>query len=185
MSEPPAGPLPSRTFATTRWLVAFLLFLGVAVVASIVGTQVAALAAPDQPIAYSHQIHVEAGVQCLYCHSGALRASTAGIPPAEKCMGCHRVIDREDPEIQKVASYAAQGEGIPWVRVNVQPDYVFFSHQPHLAAALNCEGCHGDVSRMSVARPVQRMDMGWCLKCHLDQPANSAARLADCVTCHK
>ena len=159
--------------------------LMVAVLAAILFTQARALAAPSQPVAYSHQVHIQAGVQCLFCHSGALRASMAGIPTVEKCMGCHAVIAADEPEIQKVASYAAQTEAIPWVRVNVQPDFVFFSHQPHLAASLSCESCHGDVSRMGVARPVVRMDMGWCLKCHLDQSEEKVARLADCLTCHK
>ncbi|MBM2842313.1 MAG: cytochrome c family protein [Anaerolineales bacterium] len=185
MNVPAASPPSDRSFPTTRLLAAFLLVLSLAVIAGIMWTRAQALAAPDQPIAYSHQVHIGAGVQCLYCHSGALRASSAGIPSVEKCLGCHAVIAREEPEIQAVAAYAAQGEGIPWVRVNSQPDFVFFSHQPHLAASLNCETCHGDVSRMGVARPVVRMDMGWCLECHLDQPEEKVARLADCVTCHK
>ena len=180
-----AGAPSGRSFPITRLLVGVLIVLGLAVIAGILLTRAQAVAAPDQPIAYSHRVHVEAGVQCLYCHSGALRASTAGIPSVEKCMGCHAVIAKEEPEIQEVAAYAAQGEGIPWARVNVQPDFVFFSHQPHLAASLNCETCHGDVSRMGVAHPVVRMDMGWCLECHLDQPEEKVARLADCVTCHK
>lgn len=100
-------------------------------------------------------------------------------------MGCHAVIATEDPEVQAVAAYAAQGQSIEWVRVNRQPDFVFFSHQPHLSAGLNCETCHGAVSQMTVARPVVRMDMGWCLDCHLDQPEEQVARLADCVACHK
>jgi hypothetical protein len=167
-----------------RWGLLGMLLVA-AVLAGILLTRAQALAAPDQPIAYSHQVHIQAGVQCLFCHSGALRASMAGIPTVEKCMGCHAVIAADEPEIQKVASYSAQAVAIPWVRVNVQPDFVVFSHQPHLAAGLSCESCHGEVSRMSVARPVVRMDMGWCLKCHLDQSEEKVSRLADCLTCHK
>jgi hypothetical protein len=84
-----------------------------------------------------------------------------------------------------VAGYWERGEPIPWVRVNAQPDFVFFSHQPHLGAGLNCETCHGDVGSMTVARPAVKMDMGWCLDCHLKQPEAKVARLADCLTCHK
>jgi hypothetical protein len=170
----PSSP-PARAFPTSRLLLAGLALIGLAAIAGIVATRAQALAAPEQPIAYSHRVHVEAGVQCLFCHSGALRTSTAGIPSVEKCMGCHAVIARDEPEIQEVAAYAAQGEGIPWVRVNVQPDFVFFSHEPHVTAGLNCENCHGEVSQMSVAHPVVRMDMGWCLKCHLDQPDEKVA----------
>ena len=100
-------------------------------------------------------------------------------------MGCHAVIATDKPGIQEVAGYWERREPIPWVRVNAQPDFVFFSHQPHLGAGLNCETCHGDVGSMTVARPVVKMDMGWCLDCHLKQPEEKVARLADCLACHK
>jgi hypothetical protein len=29
------------------------------------------------------------------------------------------------------------------------------------------------------------MDMGWCLRCHLEQPQEKVARLADCIACHQ
>ena len=28
---------------------------------------------PEQPIEFRHDVHVKLGVQCLYCHPGALR----------------------------------------------------------------------------------------------------------------
>jgi c(7)-type cytochrome triheme protein len=99
-------------------------------------------------------------------------------------MGCHAVIGTESRAIQKVAGYWERGEPIPWNRVNDQPDFVFFSHQPHLGSGVNCETCHGALERMGVARPVVDMDMGWCLNCHLDQPEEKVARLADCLACH-
>ena len=169
----------------TRWL----LFIPLLIVAGIAGgvlfTRAQVLAAPEQPIAYSHRAHVEAGVQCLFCHPSALRSPMAGIPSVQKCMGCHAVIEADNPAIQEVAGYWERGEPIPWVRVNAQPDFVFFSHQPHLGAGLNCETCHGDVGSMTVAQPAVKMDMGWCLACHLKQPEAKVARLADCLTCHK
>ncbi len=46
--------------------------------------------APQQPIAYSHRLHAgELAIPCLYCHSGAERSRTAGIPPLGTCMNCH------------------------------------------------------------------------------------------------
>ncbi len=46
--------------------------------------------APEQPIAYSHRLHAgELAIPCLYCHSGAERSRTAGIPPLGTCMNCH------------------------------------------------------------------------------------------------
>lgn len=171
----------SRTliFITITLLVVFGLVAGVLL------TRARVLAAPEQPIPYSHRTHVEAGVQCLYCHSSALRSPVAGIPSVEKCMGCHSVIATESPAVQEVTGYWDRGEPIPWVRVNTQPDFVYFSHLPHLGAGLNCEACHGDVGTMEVVKPVVKMDMGWCLDCHLQQPEEKIARLVDCLACHK
>jgi hypothetical protein len=36
---------------------------------------------------------------------------------------------------------------------------------------------------MTVAKPVVRMNMGWCLDCHEKQP--NASQLMDCVICHR
>jgi len=48
---------------------------------------------PEQPIAYSHRIHAgELAIPCLYCHPGAERSRTAGIPSANICMNCHRYV---------------------------------------------------------------------------------------------
>lgn len=162
-----------------------LLLIVTGVVVGVLLTRAQVLAAPEQPIAYSHQTHVEAGVQCLFCHSSALRSDIAGIPSVQKCMGCHTVIDTDSPLIQEVSGYWERSEPIPWVRVNTQPDFVFFSHQPHMGAGLSCETCHGDVGQMTVVHPVVKMDMGWCLDCHLKQPEEKEARLTDCLTCHK
>jgi hypothetical protein len=169
----------------SRWFLVIALLIVAAVAGGILLTRAQVFAAPEQPIAYSHRVHVEAGVQCLFCHSSALRSDVAGIPSVQKCMGCHSVIATDSPLIQEVSGYWERGEPIPWVRVNVQPDFVYFSHQPHLGAGLNCETCHGEVGQMEAARPAVKMDMGWCLDCHLKQPEEKVARLADCLTCHK
>lgn len=148
-------------------------------------TRARAFAAPDQPVAYSHKTHVSIGIQCLFCHVEATRSEIAGIPSVEKCMGCHRFIESEGDSIQESIDYWERGKAIPWARVNVQPDFVYFSHQPHILSGLNCETCHGDVADMDAAKPVIKMDMGWCIDCHLDQPEEQVDRLVDCLACHK
>jgi hypothetical protein len=100
-------------------------------------------------------------------------------------MSCHSFIATESEMVQTVIDYWERGEPIPWERVNVQPDFVYFSHQPHTLSGLNCENCHGDVSSMDAAKPVVKMDMGWCLECHLEQPEAKVGRLVDCLACHK
>jgi hypothetical protein len=100
-------------------------------------------------------------------------------------MGCHRIIATDDPDVQILAGYWERSEPVPWIRVSKQPDFVYFSHQAHLATGDNCENCHGDVAGMSITQPDVKMDMGWCLECHLNQPEEKLTRLADCLTCHK
>src|SRR6185369_6467423 len=46
--------------------------------------------APDQPIQFPHFRHINAGIQCLYCHPGAAKGPSAGIPSAAKCWACHQ-----------------------------------------------------------------------------------------------
>jgi hypothetical protein len=38
---------------------------------------------------------------------------------------------------------------------------------------------------MTVATPQQPWNMGWCLDCHKNRAPEKAAKLTDCVTCHK
>ncbi len=140
-------------------------------------------ASAAQPIAFNHQIMVQAGISCLYCHTGARQSPEAGMPSVEKCMGCHKVIDPTNPVIMQVADYWNKQQPIPWVRVNQLPRFVFFNHEVHVNSGINCENCHGDVGHMTVARAVVNMNMGWCLGCHEKQP--NSTQLMDCVICHR
>ena len=100
-------------------------------------------------------------------------------------MGCHTVMATENEAVQALTGYWERGEPIPWQRVNDQPDFVYFSHQPHLGAGLSCESCHGNVGEMEAAEATVRMDMGWCINCHELQEPERVTRLLDCLTCHK
>src|SRR5258708_31473925 len=71
----------------------------------------------EQPIAYSHKIHIDHGLQCLDCHSGADTGARATIPSVSKCMLCHAKIATENPEVKKIAEFAAARREIPWERV--------------------------------------------------------------------
>lgn len=145
-------------------------------------------APPPQPLEFNHQVHVELGIQCLYCHPGAWRQASAGLPSSAKCWGCHQQMTNTKPAQQILVAYVEAGEPIPWVPVFIQPDFVFFNHRPHIAAGLNCETCHGEISRLTVAQPIPRQNMGWCLDCHRTHAAGDEeklVRLTDCATCHR
>lgn len=143
---------------------------------------------PPQPIQFNHEVHVGFGVQCLYCHPGAWKQESAGLPTSSKCWGCHQQMPIKNAEQQKLADYVASGESIPWVPVFIQPDFVYFNHRPHIAASLNCETCHGEISRQKIAVARSGQNMGWCLNCHREKAADDEIKLAkliDCTTCHR
>lgn len=179
-----------------------MLILALAVVSGGVWGIAQTQKSPAQPIEFPHYVHVGLGIQCLYCHPGALRASSPGLPTETKCWGCHQQMAIKGTELPKLANFVKNDQPIKWVPVALLPDFVHFNHRPHIAAGLNCEDCHGDVGKMTVYENPQVMNMGWCLNCHRARtadnlqnnpnhdPAVSAAlaakrtKLTDCSTCH-
>ena len=144
---------------------------------------------PPQPIQFPHNLHVGLQIQCLYCHPGALRGASPGIPTINKCWGCHQQIAKTQtsPLLAPMVKAMNEGVGFEWRPVAIVPDFVHFNHRPHVAAGLNCENCHGDMSKMTIAENPQVMNMGWCLTCHREKAGNDEAKLlklTDCGTCH-
>ncbi len=129
---------------------------------------------PDQPIKFSHQVHMaENQMDCMYCHHTVTSSKTANIPSTNLCMNCHIVV-REGSrsgrfEIEKLVQAHEEGRSIEWIRIHKLPDHVFFSHAQHVGAGnLDCMQCHGDVENMHVVKQVSDLSMGWCLDCHRD-----------------
>ena len=136
--------------------------------------------APVQPLPYSHKTHVALGLQCRTCHVNPAPGRLMTFPPTVLCMGCHQGIAADRPPIQKLATFAASGEAVPWVRVYQLPDYVFWNHTTHLQAALTCADCHGPVAVRDVTRQETNIvTMAGCLSCH-----NKRQVFTDCGDCH-
>jgi len=139
--------------------------------------------APDQPIAFSHKVHVgTVGLECQFCHELVDKSTFAGIPPVEKCMSCHVAAAVDRPEIQKLTGYWERGEPMEWNRVHRIRirDNVYFSHKRHIKKGIDCAQCHGEVRYMDKVRRVRSLEMGWCVSCHEDNGAPT-----DCLTCHQ
>ena len=135
---------------------------------------------PEQPIKYNHQQHVELNqMECTYCHSGVTKSNFATLPSVDLCMGCHKSVKTESPEIKKLKDYHDKGEPVPWVSVNNLPEHVLFNHQRHLKAGVTCQTCHGQVQKMAVVERMSSLKMGFCISCHR---ANGAS--LDCSICH-
>ncbi len=147
---------------------------------------------PAQPIAFSHRLHPGTlRIPCLYCHAGPLKSRHAGIPPAEKCMNCHKVTKTDSPEIMRLAAVYAAGTPLEWKRIHSLPDHVYFDHRPHVSTGILCQTCHGEVQTMDVVYQSMSMRMSNCLGCHRDpkdaRPADSITLKGSeqCYACHR
>ncbi len=149
--------------------------------------------APDQPIAFSHELHVGTHkIQCQYCHNQVERSKSSNIPSLATCMNCHQQVAgkpgqetvpgfKDSDEIKKLRDAYSDGKSIEWVRVHMLPDHVTFNHQAHVAKGVSCQTCHGEIEKMAVVAQHSDLSMGWCVNCHR-QPENKAP--LNCTTCH-
>ncbi len=163
---------------------------------------------PVQPIRFDHRIHATGlRVDCRYCHDGAERAASAGLPATDRCVPCHSTLWLNSADFAPVRRSIETGRAIPWVRVNRVPGFVYFNHGIHAQGGVACASCHGDVAGMAQVEQAAPLTMSWCVNCHTDpephrrphaaitaatwrptaadpRPAPlSAARIAELTTC--
>lgn len=150
---------------------------------------------PEQPIEFPHNLHAgDRQIPCQYCHSSARRSPSAGIPSLNTCMGCHKYVRTDKPAIKYLTEKYNKKEPIVWTKVHDMPDFVRFTHKPHILSdklkenyaeevAANdgqvCFLCHGDMKQNVTAKQEKSLQMGWCIDCHI---RNEAA--ISCETCH-
>jgi hypothetical protein len=136
--------------------------------------------APEQPLPYSHKVHLAQGLKCTNCHEGADKDDRATFPPTQTCMGCHTNVKTDSPHIQKLAQLDQKKEDVPWRRVYRLPSFVYFSHKQHVTdGKVTCNTCHGDVAQMDVMQKVKDISMAACIECHKQHSAP-----VSCDTCH-
>jgi len=138
---------------------------------------------PVQPIKYSHMLHAgDMKIACIYCHSGAEKGKTAGVPSANVCMNCHKFVKKGPTtgteEIAKIykaldydpdkGTYGSNPKPIQWVRVHNLPDLAYFNHSQHVVVGkVACQTCHGPVQDIyTVAGQYSQLTMSWCIDCH-------------------
>ena len=134
----------------------------------------------QQPVSFSHKKHCALGLKCETCHKLGPKGEAEQIPGAAECMVCHQAIKTDSPAVQAVAQYARGGNPIPWVRIYSVPDFVVFSHKPHLDANPACEKCHGPVCAREVLGKEKDFTMKTCIACHRANKARTT-----CDLCHK
>lgn len=139
----------------------------------------------DQPIAYSHKIHIEeVGAECVDCHIYVKKMASATIPTIQICKQCHGDEPMSDsPEEKKLLRYIEENREIPWKRIYKVPDHVYFSHRRHVVLGeLECSECHGNVSEFTtpVPYPFLPVTMNNCMDCHKKHKVSN-----DCLNCHR
>src|SRR5918998_1054742 len=125
----------------------------------------------QQPVQFSHKHHVgDDGIDCRYCHTAVETAGSgsgsAGMPPTETCMNCHKQIWADSPYLEIVRESWREDRPIQWTRVHDLPDYVYFNHSIHVAKGVGCSSCHGRIDQMPAVYQAASLQMEWCLECH-------------------
>lgn len=135
--------------------------------------------AVTQPIPFSHKRHGQAGMECSACHQQLGTGEKLQIPGVAECMSCHRSIMQDSPAIQKLAQLEKENQPLSWARVYRLPDFVFFGHQKHLSAKVECAVCHGPVKDRDSLWQEKDSSMVACVDCHKLRKAS-----VSCDHCH-
>lgn len=174
---PPVFPPSSNIFARASIAVSILLLGAAAVVAVFFYPRSSLVTGvgdtPVQPVAFPHSLHVGTlGIDCRFCHMSVDKSSFADFPPTQTCMSCHSQILTSSDRLTLVRQSYANGQSILWKTVYQVPDYVYFSHDIHVAKGVGCETCHGRVDQMAAITRVTPLTMEWCLSCHNNPAPN-------------
>ncbi|UAY53890.1 c-type cytochrome [Arachidicoccus terrestris] len=193
--HPVLGPIPFYRNKKFIAVVAILIFIyiGYWLASGAIGLGHSQNYEPKQPIFYSHKVHAGINqINCLYCHTNAQYSRHATIPSVNVCMNCHMAITEYtgpklftaegeevdgSAEIQKLYKYAGYVQGQPWdaskakpiewVRIHELPDHVYFNHSQHvMVGKVQCQTCHGDITKMDEVKQFAPLTMGWCINCH-------------------
>ncbi len=169
---------------------------------------------PDQPIAFPHTVHVNAGIQCEFCHRSVTKGDAATVPAVQQCLFCHKTIVAEvdgqtNPEIAKLLAYGGLDpmgkedpstvpEPIDWERVHRLPDHVQFAHEPHLRFFTQGDGRGQAVEKarelgVDLSDPPKPSELveATCTICHgkvreMEKVKQKRRlKMGDCVDCHR
>lgn len=182
----------------------FVVTVGIIVYALLVLYDVDVMTAyhPSQPITFRHDIHAGInGINCKYCHNGANKSKTSGIPTLNVCMNCHKLVHGENEfqkkEIAKLydaVGFSPKGGGkfsgkqhpIVWNKVHNLPDFVFFSHKQHVVVGgIDCKQCHGDMTKRHKTAEVMPVSELNKIKGNINLGDHQTLTMGWCITCHE
>jgi menaquinone reductase, multiheme cytochrome c subunit len=149
-----------------------------------------------QPVDFLHKTHAEkSGVaDCAECHIIREDGTFAGLPPMEKCAGCHsdRIGDSK-AEATLVDNYIKTGQETPWLVYSRQPANVWFSHAIHVKRGkLACAECHSNYGESDHVRVYQvnrisgySRDIWGHSISRLRRAPREGMKMSDCEDCHR
>ena len=129
---------------------------------------------PVQPVPFEHSLHAgQLGIDCRYCHASVEKSATSSIPTSQTCMNCHNQVKKTSPVLEVGRESYKTGDAIPWRKIHVNPDYVYFNQSAHVDRGVSCVECHGKVNEMTTVYQAKAHSMSFCIDCH----RNPAPRL--------
>lgn len=149
-----------------------------------------------QPLDFLHGTHSDkSGVaECGECHTIREDGTFAGLPPMEKCAGCHSDrVGESKAEAILVESYIKPNHKTPWLVYARQPANVWFSHAIHVKRAkLRCTECHSTYGESDKLRSyeVNRIsgysrDIWGHSMSRLRRSPGDGMKMSDCENCHR
>ncbi len=149
-----------------------------------------------QPLDFMHKTHAEkSGIaDCSECHTVREDGTFAGLPPMEKCAGCHSdKVGESKAEAILVDNYIKPGHETPWLVYARQPANVFFSHAIHVKrGGLTCTECHATYGETDQVRlyEVNRIsgysrDIWGHSMSRLRRASHEGMKMSDCEGCHQ
>lgn len=112
-------------------------------------------------LVFSHKEHAPLKLQCSFCHQMEAKAS---LPSVERCRTCHQKMEADPFTVEN----------------HKLPDFVFFRHDRHVNAKVECATCHGAPYTEVRPKPAIPLTMKGCVNCHKERQAK-----VGCATCHE
>ncbi|MGA7838267.1 MAG: cytochrome c3 family protein [Ignavibacteriaceae bacterium] len=134
----------------------------------------------DKILKFSHQFHLENGVECGDCHGKVAESTKLGdrlLPDHETCSACH---DVEDMDNCTTCHYDDVNEPL----IQTKPDDIYFNHSLHVTKnKIECVTCHKGLDEVDYAFESDQMNpvMSTCYSCH----NNKSVATSNCESCHK
>ncbi|HNR29759.1 MAG TPA: cytochrome c3 family protein [Candidatus Hydrogenedentes bacterium] len=129
----------------------------------------------DRGLRFPHATHAD-DLGCTDCHD--MSRPEGLIPDHETCSTCHD-IDTDNPTPEQCGMCHTREDYALDARSSVLPaGEIKFSHDPHVAAGLECGVCHEDPDQRILPKKATK---AFCMDCH----QATDPKLNECQVCHE